>query len=242
VAALSGGDAAATERPGPLERALLATWPEVTRRLRQPRSWLKALRLRSQFRLSPLRRSQVRVIIPARQVPDCEACEEVCCAGPTRTVSLRLLDIAALIDAGLESAITHERPRFSVAQRDRNPALDRMIRSPFWSCFPVLRQDRTGTCSLLDEKLACRAHPAWPLSCARYPFSLNLGAQTVFWAPACKSPGWERPDALSPTASRLVDATLRAYNERIRDIVMLTVARDLLVGLGLDSYLKSPER
>ena len=39
--------------------------------------------------------------VPPRLVPDCAGCEEVCCTGRSRVVALRLVDVAALVDAGL---------------------------------------------------------------------------------------------------------------------------------------------
>ena len=228
------------ERPGHTERALRELWPQARRRLWRPRGWWRWLRLRSRYELRELGLRDVRRLMPLGVVPDCDACEEVCCAGRTRVVPLRLVDIAALIDAGLERCITHQRPSFSIEELERSPALAQLVTSDFWSWFPVLAQDQTGTCTLLGEDLRCRAHPAWPLSCARYPYSLNFGARAVFYAASCPSRTILPTEAAGPRVHALMEATLEAFNQQIRDVVLVSVARGELERLGLLRFLRLP--
>lgn len=223
--------------PGPLERALSALWRQARHRLWRPGNWGRWLDLHQRYDLRPLRVSQLRVRVPPRQVPDCEACTEVCCTGRTRVVSLRLLDLARLVDAGLTAHITTARPRFTLVELEQNPALRDRIDSDLWHWFPVLTQDHTATCTLLDEQLRCRAHPAWPLSCARFPYSVNVAARTIFYAPSCRSTRTVQADEVGAPVRALVDAAVANYNEQIRDLVLLQVARAELEQLGLLRFL-----
>jgi len=228
--------------PGRLERALTELWRRARFRLWQPGHWGLWLRLRRRYNLRPLSVSQLRLRVPPRLVPDCEACTEVCCSGRTRVVSLRLLDIARLADAGLESHITTTRPQFTLTELDQKPALRDRVDSDLWRWFPVLAQDPSATCTLLDEQLRCRAHPAWPLSCARFPYSVNLAARTIFYAPSCQSTRTVQSDEVGAPVRRLVEAAVAGYNEQIRDLVLLHVARAELEQLGLLRQLTLPEQ
>jgi Fe-S-cluster containining protein len=225
---------------GPLEQRLAALWRQARFRPWRPAHWGRWLRMRQRYDLTPLKVSQLRVRVPPRLVPDCEACEEVCCTGRSRVVSLRLLDVARLIDAGLAQHITTQRPQFTLAELDQSPALRDRVDSDLWRWFPVLTQDATATCTLLDERLRCRAHPAWPLSCARFPYALNVAARTIFLAPSCRSTRTVQPHELGAPVRALVDAAVAAYNEQIRDLILVHVARAELEQLGLLRYLTLP--
>ncbi|MBN2361398.1 MAG: YkgJ family cysteine cluster protein, partial [Deltaproteobacteria bacterium] len=222
---------------GPLERALRELWQSARHRLWQPQYWGRHLQLRRRYDLRPLRLARLRLRVPPGLVPDCDACEEVCCTGRTRVVTLRLLDVARLVDVGLESHISRERPQFTVAELDGNPALRDRVASDLWRWSPVLTQDRTATCTLLDANLGCRAYPAWPLSCARFPYSVNFAAGTIFYAPSCRSTRIAQRDEAPAPARALVVAAVDCYNEQIRDLVLLHVARAELEQLGLLRFL-----
>ena len=70
----------------------------------------------------------------------------------------------------------------------------------------MLARDQTGTCALLTADRTCGAFPSWPLSCARYPYALDLQRRVVFWAKGCGSstvlPSGEAPENIK-----------RLYNE-----------------------------
>lgn len=229
-------------RPGPHEIALRDAWPSVRRRLwKSPRYWPRSLRLLRHYNLRELRIKDVYVRMPKGVTPDCEGCQEVCCTGRHRVVSLRLVDIAAFMDAGLQHAISVEKPRFSTKELSASSALYEQVHSDLWKWFPVLRQDETQTCVLLGEDLRCTAHPFWPLSCARFPYSLNLMHRTIFFAQSCRYhqtvPAEEANAAMRP----LIQATLDAYNQKIRDLVMVHLAPEVLRDLGLLPYLSLPK-
>lgn len=186
-----------------------------------------------------VRLGELRVVIPAGEVPDCESCVELCCTGPNAIVSLRLRDIAALMDAGLEHAIVRRdldeatRPTGKSGTIRHTWARREADSSVFHRAFPVLARDRTHTCALLTEDRRCGAWPAWPLSCARYPYALDLQMKVVFWASGCTSkmtlPVGEAP----PRVRTLVRAVVDAYNERVKDIITVSLARAELRDIGV---------
>lgn len=228
--------------PGPMSQALNAVWREARFRLWHPRFWWRHLRLRSRYDLDPIQLSKVTIKIPHGVVPDCHNCQEVCCTGHTSVVSLRLADVATLVDAGLQRHITHHKPSFSIAQLEKNTALHHLVQNEFWSWFPILTQDETQTCTLLGKDLQCSAYPAWPHSCARFPYSFNYEAHTIFYAGSCHySKSVSVADAPLMTG-RLVRAAIDAYNQRIRDIILVHVAAAELEQIGLLEYLRLPDK
>lgn len=227
---------AASHKPGALERSVDELWQRTRFRLHSPRYLWTWLELRRRFDLSLVRPASVKVMVPRGLVPDCESCVDICCTGPNAVVSLRLTDIAALVDAGLERAMTHERP-------DREPDDKSWARleadwSVFHRAFPVLKRDVTGTCSLLTESRTCGAYPSWPLSCARYPYAFDALNNRVFLAKGCESHREVSLDDAPGGVRRLVDNAVRAYNERVKDVILLHVALEEIHGLGLIEHLR----
>ncbi|HEY4221741.1 MAG TPA: YkgJ family cysteine cluster protein, partial [Myxococcota bacterium] len=216
-------DASPEHHPGALETKLAQLWPRARARVDTLAFWRETVRLRRRFSLRTLRLKDVKVMVPKLQTPNCEDCTDICCTGSNAIVSLRLRDIAALVDAGLEQHIV---ARAGEAQ----PAAKTWARreadgSIFHDVFPVLARDPTGTCMLLDDERRCGAYPAWPLSCARYPYALDLQSKVVFYAKSCQSTH-AVPAVDAPIRVRtLLHAVLAAYNERVRDAVYLYMAR-----------------
>ncbi|MEW5849154.1 MAG: hypothetical protein AB2A00_10075, partial [Myxococcota bacterium] len=226
-------------RPGPVERALRDLWtPAVRRRLMRPRYWADWLYLRRHYDLRELDARELRLDMPVGLLPDCEGCTEVCCTGPTRVVLLRLLDVAALVDAGLQDHVTQEKPTFSPSEIEKNPALHDMVHGEAWRMLPILRQDGTRSCTLLTEDNRCGAFPSWPLSCARFPYSLDVLRARVFYAGSCRSRVQDRSAEARAREKSLVEAVVEAYNQRIRDAVLLRVARPELEELGLGRFIR----
>jgi Fe-S-cluster containining protein len=162
----------------------------------------------------------------------------VCCTGPNAIVSLRLRDVARLVDFGFAHHITHERPKTpDTATWARKENDD----SVFASMFPVLTRDVTGTCELLTQTRMCGAYPAWPGSCARYPYALDKLRMKIFYAKGCQSTRTMSADDAPDSVARILRAVVDAYNERIRDIVLVHTARAELEALGLMRFLALPE-
>lgn len=225
---------------GPCERALDELWPTARARVWTLRYWRESLHLWRRFHLRPLSLGQLRIAVPSGQVPDCDACTEVCCTGENAVVSLRFRDMARLLDAGLEAHIVmvcasapQDRPKHSWARREAEASV-------FGRSFPVLARYTTGTCALLTTERSCGAWPHWPLSCARYPFALDLQRKVIFWARGCGSPTVLAPGEAAPRVRALALAVVEAYNERLRDAVLLAVAHPELEALGLWRFLREP--
>ncbi|MBI5494805.1 MAG: hypothetical protein HY904_07230 [Deltaproteobacteria bacterium] len=226
-------------RPGRLEQQLAALWtPRIRARLLQPRHWGDALHLRRHYDLQELHPNELMLDYRTGKLPDCEACVNVCCTGAHRVVLLRLVDVAALVDAGLEEFLTLDKPVFPAEETAANPALGDLVRSEAWRRMPVLRQDATRTCTLLREDNRCGAWPAWPLSCARFPYSLDILHMRVFFARSCGSVQQAPTREGRRREARLVDAVVDAYNQRTRDAVLLRVARPELEALGLARFIR----
>ena len=224
--------------PGPKELALAALWPRARVRVDTFKYWRETLRLRRRFSLKMLRLNDLKVAVPRGQLPDCESCTDVCCTGPNAIVSLRLRDVAALVDAGLERFVVRERPQLPRKQLAGSTWARREADgSVFHRAFPVLLRDDTGTCALLTEDRMCGAHPAWPLSCARYPYALDLQSKHVFWAKGCASttlvPAIDAPIRVRALLRSVIDA----YNERVKDAVLVHVARKELEALDLARHI-----
>lgn len=222
--------------PGPKEQALVELWPIARKRLYRWGFLRKSLSLRRRFQLRLLRLGELKVKVPTGQTPDCESCTELCCTGPNSLVSLRLRDIAALTDAGLARFILRERPAVSA----KNPTWARREAdsSVFHQVFPVLLRDATSTCALLTEDRQCGAFPAWPLSCARYPYALDLESRVVFWASGCASSTVLPASEAAPRVRELVRAVVDSYNERVKDVILLHLAREELQEIGLLDHLR----
>ena len=224
----------ATPSENRVER-LEALWERTRYRLYSPKHLWTWIDLNRRFQMRFIRSKSVRVKVPALTIPHCEECVEICCTGKNAVVSLRLSDIARLKDAGLDAAITHEGKR-EIASSDSWAALE-LSWSVFAKTFPVLKRDSTNTCVLLNASLECSAYPNWPLSCARYPYALDALRGEVFFAKGCGSRRMVTLDDPPDSIRRLVDATVRAYNERLRDMILLHTAFDELYDLGLLEHL-----
>jgi Fe-S-cluster containining protein len=233
-----------TEKKGSLNKDLEELWKKAKGRVYQPGYLVKTFRLRRYFELRSIQLHEVKVEILKSQVPDCDNCVDICCTGPNAVVSLRLSDIARLVDAGLSQHIVRPRPDATdegKVQGKRLPVFSRashdLKESLYSRVFPVLSRDKTGTCTLLDENRLCGAYPGWPLSCARYPFALDADNKRMFWAAGC---GEKTLLPATETAGRvrdLVEACLRSYNERIKDVVLLHVALPELFDMGFFEFL-----
>jgi hypothetical protein len=228
-------------RPGKLEKALRELWtPSIRRRLMLPKHWKDQFFLRRHYDMVELDAGEVQLDFPIGRLPDCDLCEDVCCTGLSRVVLLRLVDVAALVDAGLQDQFTHDKPTYPAREIQENAALFDIVSSEAWRTMPVLKQDATRTCSMLTAENRCGAWPAWPLSCARFPYSLDILRGRIFYAKACNSVQQDATRAGRLRERALVDAVVDAYNQRLRDAVLMRVARPELQDLGLGAHVRWP--
>jgi Fe-S-cluster containining protein len=222
----------------PTVRALEALWQEVRRKpLWAPPNLGRYLRLRWTTRLTLIDPAQVRVAAPRGKVNDCTACTDICCVGERSTVLLHLRDIAALVDIGRTDLIAREKPRFSDEEQAARPALARTLRSRTWRIFPRLAQNSMNACKALTTEGKCSLYPHWPLSCARFPYSLHLDDREVFYSSRCDA-FYLIPDGRAEARiSAMKAAAVESYNARIKDLVLLAYAPHALEHLGLLRFL-----
>ena len=201
---------------------------------------VKELTLRASFDLDLLAPARIANRVASGMIPDCPNCQDVCCAGLENVVSLRLRDIATLIDAGRTEVISRKKPRFPEAMLASRPALRELVASELFRTLPVLKQ--TGelhVCSALSDDLRCTLHPHWPLSCERFPYSLNAFRKQVVWGSRCQS--MKRAPEHAPRSSAMFGAAVQTFNERVRDAVLLAHARQEHERLGIGKYLIHPD-
>jgi len=221
----------------PTVRGLEKIWNEIQQRpLWAPPNFWRYLQLRYQMRLKLLNPKDSHVLIPTGKINDCSSCLDNCCIGPRSTVLLRLRDIAHLIDMNCQHLISAQKPSFSAEQLQQRPALRRQVYSRSWAIFPVLKQNSFGACAALDAHGHCTIHPHWPLSCERFPYALDLDPQEIIYSPRCRS-FWIHPKA-KQHASAMSIAAVSAYNERIKDMILLSYCQQPLQSLGLTQYLR----
>lgn len=224
--------------PMPVTEGLRALWQEVSQKpLWAPPHFFDYLKLRRRLKLRLLRPEAMRVVAPEGKLNDCTACTDMCCTGVRSTVLLRLVDIAQLIDLGRENLMTHRKPQFTRAQLAQNPSLRRQTASEAWQRFPVLKQNAFGACEALSQEGLCTLYPHWPMTCARFPYALHVDTQQVVYAKRCQA-FFIHPRQKAEVTKMQV-AAVAAYNERIKDAILLAYAPKRLLQLGIMSYLKS---
>ncbi len=226
--------------PKPTVDALNRLWEEVSSRplYARPHFW-RYLRLRWRMRLKLLTASECSVVAPKWKTNDCTSCTDICCTGPHSTVTLGFHDIATLVDLGRAELISSHKPHFDPGVVQNRPALKRHLASTSWRQFPVLKQTSMGSCEALSLDGKCTLYPNWPLSCARFPYSLNLDDKKIFYSRRCDS-FWIRHDRHQAVKGMALSAVV-SYNQKIKDIVLLEYAPRQLRELGLLQHLSNPE-
>lgn len=226
---------------GPAQGALDRLWTEHRSglgRLLSPRMWSE-LMLRSSFDLDLLTPSRIHNRIRPGTIPDCERCDDICCVGLENVVSLRLRDIAVLMDVGRTELIARKKPRFPDSLLAAKPHLAELAESELWRTLPVLRQvGESRICAALSPSLRCSLHPHWPLSCERFPYSLKAARREVVWGLRC--PSQRNAPEHAERSEQMFEAAVETYNERVRDAVLLVHARAHLDRLGLGAFLIQP--
>jgi hypothetical protein len=222
----------------PTVRALHALWEEVSEKpLYAYPHFFTYVKLRWKMRMTLASPETVKVAGNPFKASDCSGCLENCCVGPSSTVLLRLVDIAALIDTGRTDLISMEKPSFDFSKMHQNTVLQRQVSSESWHRFPVLKKSTIGACAALSSEGQCSLFPYWPLSCERFPYAYRPEDHTVFYSPRCDS-FWVRPSE-SSRVQRMAVAAVASYNERIKDAVLLAYKPNVLKDLGLLDFLSS---
>jgi len=199
---------------------------------------LRELSLRASFDLDLLAPHRIANEIPKGTVPDCPRCEDICCAGLENLVSLRLRDVAVLIDLDRTDLISVRKPRFPPGLVRARPALHELMGSELWLTLPVLKQvGERRICAALTAEMQCSLYPSWPLSCDRFPYTLSARRRVV-WGSRCASKqcGPEH----EPRHAEMFEAAVDTFNERVRDAVLLAHARPALDEIGIGRFLSAP--
>ncbi|MEQ9498583.1 MAG: YkgJ family cysteine cluster protein [Deltaproteobacteria bacterium] len=227
---------------GRTERALDDLWRPYQHGWRRllSKHVFEELALRADFDTELLVESKVANRVAAGLVPDCPRCENTCCAGYENVVSLRLKDVAVLMDVERTDLINKNKPRFPPQTLAERPGLVELTKSVLWRTLPVLEQiGPLRRCAALDDDLRCSIHPAWPTSCERFPYSLSAVRREVVWGTRCQS-RILRPEHRK-RSRELFASAVAAYNERIRDAVLLHYQRPALDALGIGAFLSDPD-
>lgn len=194
------------------------------------------LKLRASFEVDLVSPKKIASKIPAGTIPNCAACEDLCCAGLENVVSLRLSDVAGLMDIGRTDLMTKKKPNFPKNMLRNRPGLYEVVGSELWRTLPVLRQiGESRICAALTPDLKCSLHPHWPTSCERFPYTLSARKRTVSWGTRC--PERQCAPEHYERSQELTAAAISAYNERVKDAVLLTHAKDELDALGIGAWL-----
>lgn len=226
--------AAAATPPGPLERALAEVEAgPVRRRAVSPLALLKNLRLARRIDLRALTADDVELDARARRVPRCDRCEDNCCRGPGTGISLRLADVARLVDAGLVWGVAREQ-RWTEADYEADPALREHEARETQRRFPMLKRRADGACVFLDDGARCSIHPIRPLACRAFPYRLNTSRERVHFSGRC--PSWGDGGDAGEVAA-MTTAVLELYNAKVRDLVVLAHGRREIDDLGLSRHL-----
>ena len=242
VLVLNAKAMAETAPIGPRRRALEALWGRHRskwRRLLSP-SAVRELKLRASFDVDLLSRWRFTNRVPRGTVPDCPNCTNICCAGLENAVSLRLSDVARLIDLGRTDLMTKRKPNFPAPMLAERPGLRELVASELWRTMPVLRQ--TGdlkVCAALGKNLKCTLYPNWPLTCERFPYTLSMMRRQVAWGTRCPTKKQDR--SFEPQRKKMFTAALNAYDERVKDAVLLAHARPALDEIGIGEWLVGPD-
>jgi Fe-S-cluster containining protein len=169
-------------------------------------------------------------------VPDCEACSDRCCADPAGVTSLRLVDVARLVDAGLADAIGDPPDAEEQLDDEVHRALVDVATRDSFRLFPVLRKRGDGACVLLDERGRCSAYDVRPLACRAFPFQVDETLARVRFSNRCQS---RRHDAAVEASERAVAEAVTSARAQAQDLVTIRHGHDALVDIGLARYLPS---
>ncbi len=227
---------------GATSEGLEAVWrryESAWKRLLSPRA-ITELQLRASFDIDLIAPWRIANKIPKGTIPDCASCDDICCAGLENVVSLRLVDVAMLIDIDRTDLMSKQKPNFPKAWLRTRPMLYELVGSELWRALPVMRQvGEHRICAALTPDLRCGIHPSWPTSCERFPYTLSAARRQVTWGTRC--PSKQLGPEHEQRSEQLFQSSIVAYNERVKDAVLLAHAREELDALGIGAWITKPD-
>lgn len=210
-------------------------WAEIsTRKLFKFKNFFKDLILLQKYDLRFIAPERLIFNFDKNLLPDCENCAKNCCHGAENTVSLRLIDIARLLDAGLTEAIDLDNRSFQADNYFKKyPQNLRFVKNDSWKFFPVLKRVN-NICPYLDKNNRCSIYKYRPITCRRFPYIISNDKKHIIFSKKCHHT--KRLD--DKTAQQeLFNAALDSYNEKIKDLILVNYARKELERLGIIKYL-----
>jgi Fe-S-cluster containining protein len=206
-------------------RALERSTARAHRLADEPAHLAARWRIEQRFALRVPTIDDVVVDAPARTAPACDTCADPCCARANAIVSLRLDDVARLVDSGHAHALVDPRVLLT-----RFPALSSACaalveRDSFARAFVLDKRD-DGTCVFFDGA-RCAIHEVKPLVCRAFPFQIDETRARVRFASSCQS---TRAGSDDDTRAG-VAAALASYAAKVSDVVTRGFAGEGVVDL-----------
>ncbi len=217
------------------QQQLAKLWAEVAgNRVFKFKNIFKDFLLLTKYDLRFIQAAKVKLRVADNMLPDCEHCPQNCCHGAENTVSLRLIDIARLLDAGLSAAIDQDNRSFRQDIYFKNkPGVLADINSDDWNYFPILKRVN-NICPYLDQQNKCTIYKYRPITCRRFPYILTQTKAHIVFSQKC----YKTKIALEPLKQQeLFQAALDSYNEKVKDLILINYARADLEEIGLRKYL-----
>lgn len=233
VAAVAAAGARYHEVTTAFERAVHDGVRQEALRLRHV---FKNRRLARRYRLDLVEAGALRFAEGAARVPECERCTDRCCADADNEVSLRLVDVWRLVDAGLAAGIARDGPAGGAERYRDNPALLEAEARDTFQRFPTLAKQPSGACVFLDEEERCRIYPIRPLQCRRFPHRLGPDLDEVTWSSRCASAREATPAEREAAAG----AVTLHHQAKVQDLVTLEHGHAILQEVDLLRFL--PQR
>jgi Fe-S-cluster containining protein len=221
------------------QTALNKLWTEVSyRKLFKLKNFFQDLILLQRYDLRFISPEKLKIAFDSHLLPDCANCPENCCHGAENTVSLRLIDIARLLDANLAEAIDLDNRSFRQDKYfKKNPHALRLVSNDSWKFFPVLKRVN-NICPYLDKDNRCSIYQHRPITCRRFPYIITSDKKNIVFSQKCHKTKLTNNKNQQET---LLNAAIDSYNEKIKDLILLHYARKELSKIGLIKYLNITE-
>lgn len=221
------------------QSSLNKVWTEISsRKLFKFKNFFQDLVLLQKYDLRFIDPKRLALQFNQKLLPDCANCPENCCHGAENTVSLRLIDIARLLDANLAEAIDLDNQSF---RQDRyfktNPQALRFVSNDSWKFFPVLKRVN-NICPYLGKDNRCSIYKHRPITCRRFPYIIASDKKNIIFSQKCYKTKFANNKEQQET---LLKAAIDSYNEKIKDLILLHYARKELSKIGLTKYLNITE-
>ena len=217
-------------------RKLDNLWRDISQnKLFKLKNLFKDLYLLYKYDLRFLKRENLKLKFDPQLLPDCASCPQNCCHGAENTVSLRLVDIARLLDAGLEDAIDMDNQSFKndpYFQKEKKAL--KYLNNDNWNLFPVLKRVN-NICPYRDQDNHCTIYEHRPITCRRFPYIITQNKKNIVFSKKCYS---TKKEDNPPKQKELLQAALDSYNEKIKDLILIHYAQEELQKIELAQWLK----